>query len=291
MLLPPSLIDRLARIGLLARRRFPGSGPGERATRRAGGRTEFSGHRAYAAGDDFRDIDWNLAARSDQVFVREFQREEGVPVRIVVDASASMACGQPPKFDQARRVAGGLAVIALARHHRVEVWRAIEDDVTDGHRFSGPAAIPAALDHLEGWSTGRTVAIARSIASGRRRSPGAALTLWITDGYGDPVDQRALLGLPSTGDDGVVLLISSRQEIDPGSLDGNVRLTDVETGQALEVAIGPAERAAYREAFARFAEEWRRRTLTAGLRFAWLTSDQPLDDVFFGTLPRAGILG
>ena len=54
---------------------------------------EFSEVREYVPGDDIRSIDWNVTARMDHPFVKQFHEEREQTVVLVVDASASMRFG------------------------------------------------------------------------------------------------------------------------------------------------------------------------------------------------------
>jgi hypothetical protein len=68
-------------------------------------------------------------------------------------------------------------------------------------------------------------------------------------------------------------------------------LKDAETGVEREFTATPATQTAYRAALARRTDEidlWARRR---GLRFARLTTDQPIDDMVQRTLRRVGLLG
>jgi uncharacterized protein (DUF58 family) len=108
MLFDEAFLRKLEGLRLAARRAVNGRREGERATRKRGGSAEFVSHRPYAQGDDLRALDWNLYGRLGQLYVKEFAREEALPVRIAVDTTASMA----PKFDYARRLAAALALVA-----------------------------------------------------------------------------------------------------------------------------------------------------------------------------------
>ena len=52
---------------------------------------EFAQYRAYEPGDEPRQIDWKLYARSDKFFVREAERDSPLIVWCLIDATASMA--------------------------------------------------------------------------------------------------------------------------------------------------------------------------------------------------------
>ena len=72
---------------------------------------DFTDLRAYTAEDDVRHIDWNVTARLDEPFVRQYTEDRELTAWLVVDRSASMRFG---RADGKESVATELAV-ALAR--------------------------------------------------------------------------------------------------------------------------------------------------------------------------------
>src|SRR5271165_1680705 len=120
-LLTPELLRRLEQFQLLAARRAKSSAKGERRSRARGQSVEFADYRSYVAGDDFRYLDWNLYGRLDRLFLKLYEEERELPVRIFLDASESMTFGTPPKFDFARQVAAALGYVALCGFDRVSV--------------------------------------------------------------------------------------------------------------------------------------------------------------------------
>src|SRR5713226_7112874 len=120
-LLTPELLRRLEQFQLLAARRAKSSARGERRSRARGQSVEFADYRNYSHGDDFRYLDWNLYGRLDRFFLKLYEEERELPVRIFLDASESMAFGEPRKFDFARQVAAAVGYVALAGFDRVSV--------------------------------------------------------------------------------------------------------------------------------------------------------------------------
>jgi uncharacterized protein (DUF58 family) len=124
---------------LAARRIVEGSMLGRHRSRRAGAGLEFSQYRSYQPGDDLRRVDWKLYARSDRHFVREAESETSVVVRLVLDATGSMAHEEDgiSKFDYARFLAAAFALLAhrqgdalglsILRAGRVEAMRPRRD--------------------------------------------------------------------------------------------------------------------------------------------------------------------
>src|SRR5947199_9204707 len=118
-LLTPDLLRRLEQLQLLAQRRAKSSARGERRSRGRGQTVEFADYRTYAAGDDFRYLDWNLYGRLERLFLKLYEEERELPVRIFLDASESMTFGTPVKFDFARQVAAAIGYVALCGFDRV----------------------------------------------------------------------------------------------------------------------------------------------------------------------------
>src|SRR5881227_3592085 len=120
-LLTPELLRRLDQFQLLAARRAKSSAKGERRSRARGQSVEFADYRTYVHGDDFRYLDWNLYGRLERLFLKLYEEERELPVRIFLDASESMTFGEPRKFDFARQVAAAVGYVALSGFDRVSV--------------------------------------------------------------------------------------------------------------------------------------------------------------------------
>src|SRR5262245_59622196 len=120
-LLTPELLRRLEQFQLLAARRAKSSMKGERRSRARGQSVEFADYRNYTPGDDFRYLDWNLYGRLERLFLKLYEEERELPVRIFLDASESMTFGEPRKFDFARQIAAAIGYVALAGFDRVSV--------------------------------------------------------------------------------------------------------------------------------------------------------------------------
>src|SRR5438132_6434295 len=142
-------LKKLEYLSLISKRVFRGSLMAQRRTMQLGTGIEFADHREYTPGDDFRYIDWNLFARLDELLLKRFQEEEDLHVYFLLDASRSMAFGDPPKFDFARQVAAALAYIALADLDRIAVVAFADDIVADFPLTRGKGRILALLKFLE----------------------------------------------------------------------------------------------------------------------------------------------
>jgi len=81
---------------------------------------EFEEVREYTAGDDLRRIDWNVSARYDGIYVKEFVAERDLDVYVAVDLSESTAFGGvKSKRDVMAEIAASLVLSALRGNNRV----------------------------------------------------------------------------------------------------------------------------------------------------------------------------
>src|SRR5262249_30072316 len=123
---PANLFDegflkKLEYLAIVSRKVFAGRVRAERRSRKTGAGIEFADHRDYAPGDDIRYLDWALYGRAGKLLLRLFEEEEDLHVYLLLDASASMRTGHPPKLDQAMKLAAALAYVTLANLDRVSI--------------------------------------------------------------------------------------------------------------------------------------------------------------------------
>ena len=102
--LNPRVVQTIRRLDLKAQFIVKGFMHGLHASPLQGFSVEFSEHRKYEQGDDPKDIDWRLYARTDKYYVRKYESETNMTGWLVVDSSASMGVefeGEITKFDYA----------------------------------------------------------------------------------------------------------------------------------------------------------------------------------------------
>jgi uncharacterized protein (DUF58 family) len=85
-----------------------------------GGGIEFSEVREYIPGDDIKRIDWNVSARHNSLFVKEFVEENELNIYLILDLSASNNFGfTKSKLDLSFEVAVSLMFLALKNNDRL----------------------------------------------------------------------------------------------------------------------------------------------------------------------------
>ena len=262
-----------------------------RASKRVGAGLEFADHRDYAAGDDLRYLDWNLYGRLGRLALRLFQEEEDLLVEVLVDASASMGVGSPPKLDLALQIGAALGYIGLANLDRVALSPLGEDQAAALPPARGKGAILPILRFLNGVRAGGQVGLAASVRAflARRRRHRRGLAIVISDFY-DPAGHRAALDLLRHHRlDLVAIQVSAPQELAP-DLRGDVELRDVETGETRELTISPAVLAAYRQRHQALLRDLEGYCRERAIPCFTVTSDQPFDAVVLRMFRGGGLL-
>jgi uncharacterized protein (DUF58 family) len=286
-LLEPSLLRRLDALGLVVRRAVKGEMGGERRSIRRGRSPEFADFRNYTPGDDFRLIDWNAYARLDRFMLRLFVAEEELPLSLFVDLSGSMDWGQPNKAETARRLAGAIAYVALSALDRVRLSVFASGPTSGGAPYRGRHAAPELFARLQSFPAGGPTDYSRLVWPIRRLRPG--MTVLITDGLGESLIEPALAALQLARQEGAVLQLLAPQELSP-NWTGDARLRDAESGVEREFTATPLTQAGYRAALMRRTQDIEQTARRHGLRFAQLTTDQPIEDMVQRALVRLGLM-
>jgi uncharacterized protein (DUF58 family) len=284
---------RLRRLKLLARRTFRGAGAGERRARSAGVSTEFRDHRQYAPGDDLRHLDWNVYARLERLYLKRFHDHQDVTLHLVLDATASMAYGTPPKLAAARALAGSLAWIALAAQDRARLHVVAGPEPASSPDFAGRARLQVLLREIEAVAPGGAAALDAAFEAVARRIRRPGIVVVVSDLL-SPGAVQGLQRLAAGRHQVHVAWLLSPEDRDPDRderLRADMTLVDAETGAHLPVTLSPALRQAYRDALADHERELRATCRRLGAGFTALSSADGLEESLFVRLAADGLVG
>ena len=285
-----AFLRQLERLLLLMRSPVRGGLKGGRRSVKRGQSVEFADYRDYTLGDDLRQLDWNVYARLERLFVKLFVEEEDVTVTLLVDASASMATGTPPKLLFAKRAAAALGYIGLASEDRVAV------SMLSGRTSRRRAALRgsgrvfrllsdlSAIQPVDGPSD--LVAAARHAAA---QLHGRGVVVLLSDLL-DPFADKVVRELAATGSELIVLHILSPDELDP-AFEGDLRLVDTETGDRVDVTADLATIDAYKTRLAAWKSGFADLAAKRRASYVDLASDVNLADLMFAELRRRRVLG
>ena len=116
-LLDPAVLAGLQGLELRARYIVDGYQAGKHRSVRHGHSVEFTEHREYSVGDDLRYVDWKVYAKSDKVYLKQFEAETNLVCNLLVDVSESMTYRSQEaaltKLEYAQCLAASLAYLVL----------------------------------------------------------------------------------------------------------------------------------------------------------------------------------
>src|SRR5438105_2558716 len=135
-LIDQKFLEKLERLTIYWQKSFPGLVGGHNASRFSGPGQEFLDHRHFHHGDDLRAINWRAYMRLDKLFLKMFQVEPRIPVRLLLDASKSMSTGATAKFEYARRLAAALCYVGLVRLDTICI-QPFRETLADSFQCSG----------------------------------------------------------------------------------------------------------------------------------------------------------
>jgi uncharacterized protein (DUF58 family) len=309
-LLTPQLLRQLEQFQLLAQRRAKSSLKGERRSKARGFSVEFADYRNYVAGDDPRYLDWNLYGRLDRLFLKLYEEERELPVRIFLDASESMTFGEPRKFDFARQVAAAVGYVALCGFDRVSV--VVFPDLSAA---SSAAANPQAairnppfeaaargalrsvrgkkssiqfFQNLSALTAGGPADFNAALRRGALEARHAGVAIVLSD-FLDPAGYEAgLTALVGRGFQVNAVQILAPEELNPMTC-GDLRLVDSESGASQEVTFGKFRLKSYQQTVHNFVQRLREYCTTRGLHFFSASSDTDLQDLLLKQLREAEV--
>ena len=286
-LLENQVLSRLEKMRLNPLRRRTNRTRGEHQAGKGGTSTEFADYRDYVAGDDVKNVDWNIFARLEKTFVKLYRHEEDLHVVLLLDSSESMRF--EGKFDRARQLAAALGTLGLMNGERVSVY-------TGSGGASQPVFLPPCtgrvsrkrmFDFLERLEVGGNCTVEQSIDAMLSRHRGKGLVIVLSDflTFGDL--QKPFNMLFSSGLEVSAIQVLGPAEINP-ELTGNLRFVDSESGQTLDVSnvgellsVYQAHRLALEEEVATICRQ------RSG-RFVSISSQDGLETVLFDLLRRRG---
>lgn len=286
-LLSNETLARIERMRLNPNRRRTNRARGEHLSGKGGASIDFVDYRDYVAGDDIRNVDWNIFARLQRPYLKLYAHEEEMQVVVLLDCSSSMKPEQ--KFERARQLATAFAVMGLHGGERVSIYGCYQRGATPimlaGQQ--GRTNLRRVFSFLEGLQPGGDSAIEDSVDSVLRLHRGRGIAVVISDflTFGDVSRSFNLLHSAGLEIFGIQLLGPS--EISP-DLSGDVKFVDCETGLTLDVSSA-------RELLGLYHEH--RNALQANLetqcrrrdgRFLSLSSDELLEPILNETLLRKG---
>jgi uncharacterized protein (DUF58 family) len=285
-LLDRRFLEKLERLTIHWEKSFSGLVGGHNTSRFAGGGQEFLDHRHFHNGDDLRAVNWRAYMRLEKLFLKMFQIEPRVPVRILLDTSASMSAASEEKFDYARRLAAALCYVALVRLDTICIQ---PFGGSLGERFlcgGGRHRFSPAMDYLGRLQPGGRTSFYQSVRQFISEYQQRGLLIVISDFLDDEGCERALQYLADFGHELLLVQIWSQEDRLP-PWTGELELVDAESGSHVKIQVDDRAKEKYTAAFDRYSESLQKIAMSNSGRYVGISTGMALEDVVFGELVRA----
>ena len=277
--LKPEVVRQIARLDLRAQFIVRGFLQGLHASPYQGFSVEFSEHRKYAAGDDPKDIDWLVYAKTDKHYVKKFEAETNITGYLAIDTSASMAYAyrrEITKLDYSISLAAALCWLMV--HQQDPCGLMTFDDRLHARlpARSKRSQIAQVLSVLAKATPSGGTDIARSIGQMAAMLRHRSLVMIFSDLLADPEPIRdALLRLRHRGHDVILFHVLDEAEV-RFPFEGVVDFTEPESRDRLVVDADAARRD-YLAAVAAFRDDYRRACFRAGIDYVPLDTGMQFD--------------
>jgi uncharacterized protein (DUF58 family) len=288
-LLDPDFLARLEQLELVSRKIFRGRMKGERRSKKKGQSVEFADYRNYVVGDDLRFLDWNLLARHDQVFLRQFMEEEDLHFYVLIDNSLSMDFGDPTKLLYAKKLAAALAFIGLVNLDRV-VIEAFNNKLTQSlPAVRGKKSLWRVLDFLQKLAPAGPSDFKEALRTFSLKSSGKGIVVLLSDFMDKGGYEEGLRYLVARQMDIYAIQILSQEEIDP-EIVGDLKLIDVEDADEAEITVSAPLLKRYKQNLAAYRADLSEWCTRRGAAYMFTSTRVPFDKLVLSYLRQRGLV-
>lgn len=277
--LKPEVIQSIGRLDLRAKFIVEGLLSGLHASPFQGFSVEFSEHRRYEPGDDPKDIDWHVFARTDRIYIKRYQAETNITGYLLMDLSRSMGYTYRQnltKFDYAICLAASISYLMIHQQDPVGLMTFDEQlraSLPARSRRSQLGDILSVLQRLKPTGNTNIGENLRRVGSMIRHR---SLMMLMSDLLADPDEiMEALRSLRFRGHDVILFHILDEAEV-TFPFSGSVDLLEPES-QDHEIVDAQGIRAEYLQALEEMREKYRATCLAIGADYVPLDTSMPFD--------------
>jgi uncharacterized protein (DUF58 family) len=277
--LKPEVIRQIKRLDLRAQFIVRGFLHGLHASPFHGFSVEFSEHRKYTPGDDPKDIDWLIYAKTDKYYIKKFEAETNITGYLVMDLSRSMGYTyrqELTKFEYGICLAAALCYLMIHQQDPVGLITFDERIRSSLRPRTRRGHLGDVLSLLANLQPGGTTDIAHSLVQVAAMLRHASLVMVFSDLLGEPGPiLESLYRLRHGGHDVILFHILDEAEVH-FPFHGMVELEDPEDHRRLAVDAN-AFRGDYLAELDAFRDTYRRECSQARIDYVPLDTSMQFD--------------
>jgi uncharacterized protein (DUF58 family) len=283
--LDPKVLARIDDLELVARFVVEGFISGLHRSPHLGFSTDFAEHRQYMPGDDTRHMDRRVFARTDRLYIKNYEADTNANFLVILDVSGSMGYGTSglTKLEYAKYLGACLAYFSHRQRDRVGLVT-VDSDIVD---FVPPSAkhlnqVLHGLDRAKAKGRGSLAMPLLKVSESQHRR---SILLLLSDLY-EPADKiRDALGpLRDAGHDLVVMHLLDPAELN-FTFDAAGTFEDLESGERIPVVPGRL-RTRYTELIRDHLVAVEKLLGEGRIDYLMVDTSKPIDEVLFQYLLR-----
>jgi len=277
-----SFLDQLKKFSLVINKRVTSSFKGQRKSIALGKGMTFKDHRIYARGDDFRSIDWKVFARTDDLYIKNFEEERSLNVHILMDASNSMKFGKPiSKFDYASMIGVGMAYLAMRGNEKFQ-FSTFSDNLEVFQPKRGMSQLASMIDYLNNLKTKGSSNLLEAVVHYKRLIGSKSMIVLTSDFLFDTDEiKEAIIRLGKHQIKVIQVLDPVEKDL---SLNGDFNLRDSETDAVMRTFIGQNLKSRYQKLLNDHSAKIQEACDSLGVEFIQVTTDVPVFENFYKIL-------
>ncbi|HEU5291621.1 MAG TPA: DUF58 domain-containing protein [Cyclobacteriaceae bacterium] len=283
-LLKPEILNTVDGLELVARIIVEGFMSGSNKSQSVGAGQEFSQYRSYQPGDDLRQLDWKMFARSERYYIKQAEIETNITVKFMIDASESMSYAEHgmSKLQYAKLMTAALGYLARKQSDTFGLFT-VNDKVIKAvqPRFEQQQFIRflSELVTLKSEGTWKKGPGLEQLLDHR----GKELIVFITDLYDDSEDiQNFIARLKTPRNEVLVFHLIGRLEADL-DFGGSFTFEDIETGARTKVDT-ITEQKQYAVRMRNWLQHSRTWMLEKQISYYLVYFDEPIEKVLWNLL-------
>jgi uncharacterized protein (DUF58 family) len=235
-LLRPEVLNTVNGLELVAKIVVEGFMSGSNKSQSIGAGQEFSQYRSYEPGDDLRQLDWKMYARSERYYIKQAEIETNITVKFMLDASHSMAYEEDgiSKFQYAKVMIAALAYLVRKQSDTFGLYTVNDKNIT---------AIEPRFEQQQFLRFLNELINAKSESTWKKSNGlehlynhhGKEMIVFVTDLYDDDNDLYEFIGRLKTPRNEVLVFHLLGEKEKEMSFNGAFTFEDLESGQRLKV--------------------------------------------------------
>jgi uncharacterized protein (DUF58 family) len=278
-LLKPEILNTVNGLELVARIIVEGFMSGSNQSQSIGSGQEFSQYRNYEPGDDLRQLDWKMYARSERYYIKQSEIETNITVKFMIDASRSMAYEEEgiSKLLYAKTITAALAYLARKQSDTFGLFTVSENVITSVHPRFEQQQFMRFLNELikvKSEGTWRKQNGLEQLLS----QYGKEMIIFITDMYDDDQDlQKFISRLKTSRNEVIVFHLLGKHESD-FDYDGSFTFEDLESKVRVKID-SRLQQKEYKERLEAWLKKSRAWMLEKQINYQLITMNEPVDAV------------